>query len=818
MWNNKIDKLFTIITLLFPGLVCYAAECDKTHSDVTVCPGEEVTLTCETTDADSYLWSPGGETTSSIKINPTEETVYKCKATKKGGITDTDNLISEGDFEFPPSAPVTSAQNMLGDWINYEYTNWDKSGKNIGYGCTTSAKNANDVKTAYFANCSPQHGTWLMVCDGGQSSGNKVWQARNLKLKKGVTYEFHCYASNIDLEYAKHGSNTLAKIKFQIESDEGVKDITDWEYVGKIEGGDLGQWKFISGTYTPSKDLSWAHISIYNYCTASAGNDFAIDNIYFGNKTSTQDVITNECFPVKMKSGEVTVVRDKVERGKAYSGYGFTLTADETEGQNQITRVRAETGCKSTQLILNVYGKETIHACYSSTTTTIQSLTKGESYEWNYKGQGGSETTRYLAVKFVDALDYICKVTFADGSSSYDTITVIADAHPGKEVPQYREYCAGSIVPKIAATLNITPTDYSSQPDRYPWNPEFSYSKNGVFVSELTEEAIYNVEVPKKIGEKDTYVITIKNGTCEETATCEITAKACPPDPIHHDVSVCQSVGGYATLETQTVGIAYKWSDGSTAATLDVDISAAGTFNYSCTVTTSDIEGTEQVENFTVVVKPIKKTSLSGSVCEGRGFSKDGFTFSESETTVVGEIKKYRTETATQGCDSIITFTLTVLPNPVFSVTSERRKIEIVVESGVEPYSFQIDGGRVVTEKVITGAAVGWHKIVMTDANTCQSTDSVLVDIKPIKPMVFFTPNDDGINDLWLVENIEYYPEAIIQIFDRFSKLLHTYKASEFRGWDGMYNGHPMPFTDYWYYIQGDELEKAYSGHFILKR
>lgn len=93
--------------------------------------------------------------------------------------------------------------------------------------------------------------------------------------------------------------------------------------------------------------------------------------------------------------------------------------------------------------------------------------------------------------------------------------------------------------------------------------------------------------------------------------------------------------------------------------------------------------------------------------------------------------------------------------------------------------------------------------------------DGSLPDIYPAK---FFTPNGDGVNDTWEIGNIEYYPDAHIEIYDRYHKCLIKYRGTDV-GWDGNYNGHQMPSTDYWYYIRDGRLKGgSRSGHFILKR
>jgi gliding motility-associated-like protein len=82
--------------------------------------------------------------------------------------------------------------------------------------------------------------------------------------------------------------------------------------------------------------------------------------------------------------------------------------------------------------------------------------------------------------------------------------------------------------------------------------------------------------------------------------------------------------------------------------------------------------------------------------------------------------------------------------------------------------------------------------------------------------MRFFTPNEDGYNDTWNLLGGNTQPGAKIYIFDRFGKLLASIDPAG-TGWDGKFNGLPLPSTDYWFSI---ELEDGtiYKDHFALVR
>ena len=178
---NFLYKLILGAALLCISAVSYASGTIP-HNPVEICKGSSTTLTTNTT-GDTYEWTPAtglsGTTTQSVTSTPptTGSITYTCKVTKKGGSTDTDNLISLGGFEFAPNEVNSNkrAQNKMGDWINYEYLNFDQSGVNIAQGAVTTARNANNVKTAYFYNTLPHRGNYMLVADGGSSSNARVW-------------------------------------------------------------------------------------------------------------------------------------------------------------------------------------------------------------------------------------------------------------------------------------------------------------------------------------------------------------------------------------------------------------------------------------------------------------------------------------------------------------------------------------------------------------------------------------------------------------------------------------------------------------------
>ena len=82
----------------------------------------------------------------------------------------------------------------------------------------------------------------------------------------------------------------------------------------------------------------------------------------------------------------------------------------------------------------------------------------------------------------------------------------------------------------------------------------------------------------------------------------------------------------------------------------------------------------------------------------------------------------------------------------------------------------------------------------------------------------YFTPNNDGINDTWQVYGVSdiFQPNSIIYIYDRYGKLVKQISPTS-KGWDGNFNGEPLPNNDYWFAVKLQD-GRIFKNHFSLKR
>lgn len=143
---------------------------------------------------------------------------------------------------------------------------------------------------------------------------------------------------------------------------------------------------------------------------------------------------------------------------------------------------------------------------------------------------------------------------------------------------------------------------------------------------------------------------------------------------------------------------------------------------------------------------------------------------------------------------------------------SDNNSIVITV-SGSGDYVYNLNGGTFQESPVFSQLPPGIYTVGIADANGCATIYETVYILGAPK---YFTPNGDSYNDLWNIQFLDLSLNLKITIFDRFGKLLKLFNPKD-AGWDGTYNGSPMPATDYWYVIEF-ENNRFVRGHFSLLR
>ncbi|MBI3509963.1 MAG: gliding motility-associated C-terminal domain-containing protein [Bacteroidetes bacterium] len=179
----------------------------------------------------------------------------------------------------------------------------------------------------------------------------------------------------------------------------------------------------------------------------------------------------------------------------------------------------------------------------------------------------------------------------------------------------------------------------------------------------------------------------------------------------------------------------------------------------------------------------------------------------------------------TSGCAAMDSSMISVLPSPVASAgpdTSVSAGSSIMLNgTGGLVYSWQPTVGLSdpnVMNPNCTPPYTVTYTLTVTDLNGCSDTDAVKVTfLKDYNVIIsnLVTINGDGFNDVWNIQNIEYYPENKVTIYNRNGMKVYEQEAYN-NGWNGTYNGAQLPDGTYYYVLEFTDTGETFKGAVTL--
>ncbi|KKL16170.1 hypothetical protein LCGC14_2498260, partial [marine sediment metagenome] len=95
--------------------------------------------------------------------------------------------------------------------------------------------------------------------------------------------------------------------------------------------------------------------------------------------------------------------------------------------------------------------------------------------------------------------------------------------------------------------------------------------------------------------------------------------------------------------------------------------------------------------------------------------------------------------------------------------------------------------------------------VEVMDNHRCITIDTIILNSNEESCLTIttgITPNADGRNDLWVIDGMEYYPEATMIIYNRWGEVIYETKNYYNNPWDGKYKGVIVPVDSYHYIIR----------------
>ena len=112
------------------------------------------------------------------------------------------------------------------------------------------------------------------------------------------------------------------------------------------------------------------------------------------------------------------------------------------------------------------------------------------------------------------------------------------------------------------------------------------------------------------------------------------------------------------------------------------------------------------------------------------------------------------------------------------------------------------------------------HASVTCQVDQQAGSNSITVTLNPVSQCIIvipntFTPNGDGINDLWNITALTYHPECLVRVFNRYGQQVFESKGYN-KPWDGTNNNSTLPTGTYYYIIDLKNGTRPLGGYVAI--
>lgn len=302
-------------------------------------------------------------------------------------------------------------------------------------------------------------------------------------------------------------------------------------------------------------------------------------------------------------------------------------------------------------------------------------------------------------------------------------------------------------------------TLFAAGGEKYRWTGpnNFASDKQSPIIPnvQFSDSGLYRVEVTTSVG-------------CKGTDSTRLTIFTNPVAVVNPDVSICE---GSSTRLSASGGIKYHWIPSKTLSSDSVSDPVAKPLDSTVYIVQVFRNGCYDTASVRVNVwkKPVANAGPDRRLRKGQKVSLSG----SAKGT---DVKYFWTP-------SLFMSNATIL-NPIIN-TSENIQYTLHVES---------------------------------NKGCGSSTDDVLVKVyENIKVPNAFSPNGDGINDVWNIEPLELFDDSETQVYNRYGQLVYQSHGYG-KPWDGTRNGKHLPAGIYYYAINLKDGKPSLTGSVLIIR
>jgi len=295
---------------------------------------------------------------------------------------------------------------------------------------------------------------------------------------------------------------------------------------------------------------------------------------------------------------------------------------------------------------------------------------------------------------------------------------------------------------------------------------------------------------------------------------------------------------------TTSSGSTLLWNTGETAS--EITIENAGDY----TITATNTDGCEAVgvpihvthksiPEITVATNNITCNGLTNgsiAITPKSSTASYEYTWNNGEATAsIANLTKGQYDVTVKDMNSLcsIDFNYSILePSPLSAnimVSHETcagndGQLNFTIIGGIAPYTFNIS---TVQNNILSGLAAGTYSFVISDANMC--TQNISETITPANCATALnihnvvTPNNDGLNDVMMIDGIENFPNTSLEIFDKWGDVVFNSKDYH-NNWNGRNKNDsgPLPAGTYYYLLKLSTAsvpngDSEYTGYVMIQ-
>ena len=439
-------------------------------------------------------------------------------------------------------------------------------------------------------------------------------------------------------------------------------------------------------------------------------------------------------------------------------------------------------------------------------------------YQWQRDGVN-IEKAKGPAIAITQEGVYSVVKTFADRCANASTLSE-------KFGVKYRTQEVVEIVPgPEAGVCEGSSLDLKAQVGGSNW--AFRWQKDGTELNGATSSTLSGVDTAGVYIVKATDLAT----SCVSSDTVDVVLNALPPAQLNVPLGPQLCEGDSLPLQANSgANLTYTWYRDNVALTTPPGRSY---FTHNAGIYSVQVRDTltgcvRRSDTLRVIVNPVPEilfdsiplvcgqpdvrltlaATPAGGTFSGRGV--EGTTFDARVAGGGSHLITYFYQTPT-GCSATATRTAQVLPAPRALLGVGKTILQgdsLLIRSSVTEeatYAWSPPLGLndpTLAQPTASPEQTTTYRLRVTAANGCFSESEIRIEVlPPVKIPNGFTPNGDGTNDTWEIENSTAYTDCEVTVFNRWGNKVFASRGYN-NDWDGRINNEELPAATYYYVIK----------------